>query len=100
MYLFPFSRFQTGRPCGRRGEPAQTDHRLAVAHSGCPRCADRQAGDGQEQPCEEARAAKLEPPDLAGVEVADLICFVTSERAGYITGTSIAVDGGWTRGLF
>ena len=27
--------------------------------------ADRQAGDGQEQPCEEARAAKLEPPDLA-----------------------------------
>ena len=33
-------------------------------------------------------------------EVADVVCFLASERAGYVTGTVIAVDGGLTRGLF
>jgi NAD(P)-dependent dehydrogenase (short-subunit alcohol dehydrogenase family) len=28
------------------------------------------------------------------VEVADLICFVASEEAGYITGTSLDITGG------
>jgi 3-oxoacyl-[acyl-carrier protein] reductase len=32
-------------------------------------------------------------------EIADLITFLASERAGYITGTSILVDGGHIRAL-
>lgn len=32
-------------------------------------------------------------------EFAALVAFLASERAGYITGTSIPVDGGWTRSL-
>lgn len=33
-------------------------------------------------------------------EVAGLAAFLVSERAGYITGSAFAVDGGWLRGLF
>jgi 3-oxoacyl-[acyl-carrier protein] reductase len=33
-------------------------------------------------------------------ELAALAAFLASERAAYITGQSIAVDGGWIRGLF
>jgi 3-oxoacyl-[acyl-carrier protein] reductase len=33
-------------------------------------------------------------------ELAALAAFLSSERAGYITGQSIAVDGGWIRSLF
>ncbi len=33
-------------------------------------------------------------------ELAALAAFLASERAAYITGTSIPVDGGWVRGLF
>jgi len=33
-------------------------------------------------------------------EFAALAAFLVSERASYITGSSIAVDGGWTRSLF
>lgn len=36
-----------------------------------------------------------EPPEFAA-----LAAFLVSERASYITGISIAVDGGWTRSLF
>jgi 3-oxoacyl-[acyl-carrier protein] reductase len=32
-------------------------------------------------------------------EVADVVCFLASEQAGYVTGTVIPVDGGLTRGL-
>jgi 3-oxoacyl-[acyl-carrier protein] reductase len=32
-------------------------------------------------------------------EIADVVAFLASERAGYVTGTVIAVDGGMTRGL-
>jgi 3-oxoacyl-[acyl-carrier protein] reductase len=32
-------------------------------------------------------------------EMADVICFLASERASYVTGTVIPVDGGLTRGL-
>jgi len=33
-------------------------------------------------------------------EFAALAAFLVSERAAYITGTSIQVDGGWIRSLF
>jgi 3-oxoacyl-[acyl-carrier protein] reductase len=32
-------------------------------------------------------------------EVADVVCFLASDRAAYVTGAVIAVDGGLTRGL-
>jgi 3-oxoacyl-[acyl-carrier protein] reductase len=35
----------------------------------------------------------------AAREIADVVCFLASERAGYVTGTVIPVDGGLTRGL-
>jgi 3-oxoacyl-[acyl-carrier protein] reductase len=33
-------------------------------------------------------------------EVGDVICFLASDRASYVTGTVIPIDGGLTRGLF
>ena len=39
--------------------------------------------------------ARLGEPD----ELAALVAFLASSRAAYITGQSIAVDGGWIRSL-
>jgi 3-oxoacyl-[acyl-carrier protein] reductase len=33
-------------------------------------------------------------------EVGDVVCFLASDRAAYVTGTTIAVDGGMLRGLW
>jgi 3-oxoacyl-[acyl-carrier protein] reductase len=33
-------------------------------------------------------------------EIAAAIAFLASERASYITGVTLQVDGGWVRGLF
>jgi NAD(P)-dependent dehydrogenase (short-subunit alcohol dehydrogenase family) len=32
-------------------------------------------------------------------EIADIVCFLASDEAGYITGTSFVVDGGLTLGF-
>jgi 3-oxoacyl-[acyl-carrier protein] reductase len=44
---------------------------------------------------EEIPAGRLADPE----ELAALVAFLASERAGYITGASIPVDGGWIRSL-
>jgi NAD(P)-dependent dehydrogenase (short-subunit alcohol dehydrogenase family) len=33
-------------------------------------------------------------------EVADLVCFLASDRAAFLTGITITVDGGATRGVY
>ena len=49
------------------------------------------------------RAEDLEQIPLrrfgAPQEVANVVCFLVSDAAGYVTGTVIPVDGGLTRGL-
>jgi 3-oxoacyl-[acyl-carrier protein] reductase len=57
--------------------------------------------DGSLEPAEEAArgqvpAARLGTPD----EYGDLVAFLCSERAGYITGTTIPIDGGLLRSAF
>ena len=46
-------------------------------------------------PVAEIRLGRIATPE----EIAGVVVFLASERASYITGVSIAVDGGWTRGL-
>jgi len=37
---------------------------------------------------------------LTATEIADLVAFLCSPRAGGITGESVGIDGGLTRGIF
>jgi 3-oxoacyl-[acyl-carrier protein] reductase len=46
-------------------------------------------------------ASQIPMRRLAGAEeIAAVIAFLASERASYITGVTLQVDGGWVRGLF
>ncbi len=50
---------------------------------------------------EKARSAELPLGRIAlPEEVADLICFLASARATFLTGITITVDGGITRGVY
>ncbi|HYL39137.1 MAG TPA: SDR family oxidoreductase [Bryobacteraceae bacterium] len=46
-------------------------------------------------PVAEIRLGRIATPE----EIASVVVFLASERASYITGVSITVDGGWTRAL-
>jgi len=50
-----------------------------------------------------ASEQQLEPIPLRRLgrpqEIGDIVCFLASDRAGYVTGTVVPVDGGLTRGL-
>jgi NAD(P)-dependent dehydrogenase (short-subunit alcohol dehydrogenase family) len=49
-----------------------------------------------------AEVARKQPLGRIGQpeDVADLVVFLASERAGFLTGTSITVDGGASRGVY
>jgi 3-oxoacyl-[acyl-carrier protein] reductase len=48
----------------------------------------------------EADLATIPLRRLGGArEIGDVVAFLASDRAGYVTGATIAVDGGLTRGL-
>ena len=58
-------------------------------------------GAVREIPAVEAASLATIPAKRYGrvEEFADVVCFLASERAAYVTGATIAVDGGATRGL-
>jgi len=49
-----------------------------------------------------AEVAQRQPLGRIGrpEDVADLVLFLASERAGFITGASVTVDGGASRGVY
>ena len=54
------------------------------------------AKDIVDRTIEEIPAGRMGDPK----ELGDLVAFLASERAGYITGASVQIDGGFVRGLF
>jgi 3-oxoacyl-[acyl-carrier protein] reductase len=63
---------------------------------------DFAAADGR--PIEEIRQRRTKTYALGRIavpdDVADLVCFLVSERASFLTGISITLDGGSTRGVY
>ena len=59
---------------------------------------------GRFQHAAEVRAAAQAPYRLGRIatpeDIADVVCFLTSARASFITGICITVDGGATRGVY
>lgn len=64
----------------------------------------RSLAEKQGRPVEAVKAERDEKIPLGRIgrpeEVGDLIAFLASERSGFITGTSIVVDGGGNRNIF
>jgi NAD(P)-dependent dehydrogenase (short-subunit alcohol dehydrogenase family) len=63
-----------------------------------------QQAEAQGQPVEALRAevARKQPLGRIGQpeDIADVVVFLASERAGFLTGASITVDGGASRGVY
>jgi len=53
---------------------------------------------------EELRTARINEQPFGRIvepsEVADLVCFLASPRADAVNGTSVTIDGGWSRGVY
>ena len=64
--------------------------------------AEQAAAQGKSVEAFRADAARQQPLGRIGrpEDVADLVVFLASERAGFITGASITVDGGASRGVY
>ncbi len=56
------------------------------------------------QTYEDLRSARIREQPLGRIvtpeEVADLVCFLASSRADVVNGTSVVIDGGWSRGVY
>jgi 3-oxoacyl-[acyl-carrier protein] reductase len=55
----------------------------------------QERGEGEADPVAGVPAGRAGTPE----ELADLVLFLASDRAGYITGASVTIDGGRTRGI-
>ena len=64
--------------------------------------AQHAAGSGR--PVEQVRSEALAAYKLGRIatpeDIADLVCFLASARASFLTGICITVDGGSTRGVY
>jgi 3-oxoacyl-[acyl-carrier protein] reductase len=72
-----------------------TVNSIAPGRIDTPRLQEGYSGSSRAAAMEEIPLRRFGQP----AEVADVICFLASDRAGYITGTVVAVDGGLTRSL-
>jgi 3-oxoacyl-[acyl-carrier protein] reductase len=77
------------------GPKGITVNSIAPGRIATARLKELYAGDPSEGDVEPIPLRRLGEPR----EVANLVCFLASSRAAYVTGTVIAVDGGLTRAL-
>jgi 3-oxoacyl-[acyl-carrier protein] reductase len=63
-----------------------------------------QQAKAQGKSVDEVRAAAQAPYKLGRIataeDISDVVCFLSSARASFITGICITVDGGATRGVY